>query len=236
MASRIDQLKRDLVRATPDLWLRWHSVPHVLTRGHLARRRVVARHVAATTEPRLQIGAGPLPLTGWLNSDLRCGDIYLDLLRPLPLPDATFAYTYGEHVIEHLTERAGVRLLHELHRVLRPGGIVRLTTPDLRKIIALYDDRNPVISQREYARFLDGITYSEHRRGCQIFNTFMRSWGHRFVYDADELTAKLHEAGFEDVRPQEIGVSEHPLLQGLERHGPSWENAAEAMCFEATRR
>lgn len=235
MRTRIDRLKRELVRATPDLWLRWHSVPHMLARGHLARRRIVARHVAATPHPRLQIGAGPLSLPGWLNSDLRCGDIYLDLLRPLPLPDATFAYVYGEHVIEHVTERAGIRLLRELHRIMRPGGVIRLTTPDLRKIIALYEDRNPVISQRDYARFLDGITYSEHQRGAQVLNTFMRAWGHRFVYDAAELTAKLLEAGFEDVRAQEMGTSEHPLLQDLERHGPSWENAAEAMCLEAVR-
>ncbi|MBA2794276.1 MAG: hypothetical protein H0U32_09860 [Thermoleophilaceae bacterium] len=43
-------------------------------------------------EPRLQLGAGPHALPGWLNSDLISGDIYLDLGRRLPLPDQSFTF------------------------------------------------------------------------------------------------------------------------------------------------
>jgi hypothetical protein len=46
-------------------------------------------------EPRLQLGAGPHALPGWLNSDLISGDIYLDLGRRLPLPNQSFTFATG---------------------------------------------------------------------------------------------------------------------------------------------
>lgn len=215
-------------------WLRFRSAVHYLRRGGPARRRIVARYLDGTAEPRLHVGAGGERLPGWLNSDLVAGDVYLDLTRPLPLPDSSFAYAFGEHVIEHISERQGERLLRELHRVLRPGGVLRITTPDLRKIIAIYEDRNPVIGLPEYAEFLDGIAAGEHRRGAQVLNTFMRAWGHRYVYDEEDLRVKLEAAGFAAVRRLEPGESEHDALRGVERHGPPWENDAEAMCLEAS--
>jgi predicted SAM-dependent methyltransferase len=175
-------------------------------------------------------------LDGWLNSDLISGDLYLDLERPLPLPDASFAYVFGEHVIEHLPDRAGERLLAEIHRVLRPGGVLRLTTPDLRKIIALYEDRNPVIGRDEYAEFLTRETGRPHDRACQLFNDYMRLWGHRWIYDEEDLSARLLGAGFARVERHETGESPHGPLRGLERHGGAdWVNKAEAMCLEAVR-
>ncbi len=204
-------------------------------RSHVVRRNAVRRYLATASEPRLQIGAGPHPAEGWLNSDLLSGDVYLDLLFKLPLPSESFAYAYGEHVIEHLPEQRGLSAMTELHRILRPGGVLRMTTPDLRKIIALYEDRNPVISCAEYREFLDIASRNTHDRPCQMFNTFMYSWGHRFIYDEEELKAKLVQAGFVDVVRREPNESDHLALRELERHGPEWENPAEAMCLEATR-
>jgi predicted SAM-dependent methyltransferase len=184
----------------------------------------------------LQIGTGLSTMRGWLNSDLIAGDLYLDLTRPLPLPSDSFSYVFGEHVIEHLSEPAGTALLAELRRILRPGGVVRLTTPDLEKIIAIYEDRNPVIRREDYARFLDDITGKRHERACQILNDYLRLWGHRYVYDEEDLRAKLHDAGFERVERREPGESAQALLRGLESHGGAeWVNEAEAMCLEAFR-
>jgi predicted SAM-dependent methyltransferase len=216
-------------------WLRLQSVPFYVTHGHVRGRRIAERYVASTAEPRLQIGSGPVTHPGWLNSDLIGGDLYLDVARPLPLPDGCMAYVFGEHVIEHLPEATGRRALREMFRVLRPGGVLRLTTPDLKKIIALYEDRNPEMSRAEYVRFLDDITGRRHDRPCQLFNDFMRLWGHAWVYDEEDLTAKLQEAGFVDVARREFGSSPHAALNGLENHGPPWQNTVEAMCLEARR-
>jgi predicted SAM-dependent methyltransferase len=216
--------------------LRARGSLHWLASGHLVRRRVVTRYLSSIDEPRLQIGAGPQGLDAWLNSDLIRGDIYLDLSRPLPLPDASFAYVFGEHVIEHVSEGAGERLLSELYRVLRPGGVLRLTTPDLRKIIAIYEDRNPTISRDEYASFLSEVEGKPFERPCQGFNHYLRAWGHRYIYDEDDLVAKLRTRGFSDIERRDTGESPHLPLRGVERHGgDTWVNQAEAMCVEATR-
>jgi predicted SAM-dependent methyltransferase len=218
------------------LLLRMRALPHAVSRGHVVREVLLRRYLVSSEVPCLQIGSGGRAKTGWLNSDLIAGDIYLDLSRLLPIPDGSFAYVFGEHVIEHLSERAGYRLLDQLHRILRPGGVLRLTTPDLRKCISLYEDRNAVVSHAEYARYLDAVTGKRHERACQVFNDLMHRWGHRYIYDEEDLRAKLIAAGFREVTRREPGQSPHEALRGLESHaGADWVNQAEAMCLEAAR-
>lgn len=236
MSRLVERLKRIENPALRYTFLRMRGAAHWAIRGHVLRYRAVERYLASTREPKLHLGAGPFRLTGWLNSDLISADVFVDVTRRLPFPDGSFAYVFAEHLIEHVTERQGTELLREAHRILRPGGVLRLTTPDLRKVIAIYEDRNPVVARDDYARFLDAETGRRHERACQIFNDYMRLWGHRYVYDEEDLTAKLRAAGFEQVLRVEPGASEHEALRGLERHGGAeWVNRAEAMTLEATR-
>jgi predicted SAM-dependent methyltransferase len=236
MPEPTERLKRTQHPLVRDGLLRLAGAAHLVTHGHHRRARRVQRYLATAQEPRLQIGAGGVHLPGWLNSDLISGDIHVDLGRRFPFADATFAHVFGEHVIEHLGDGAGERLLRELRRVLRPGGVLRLTTPDLRKLIALYEDRNPVIGRDDYLAFLAELTGRPHDRPAQLVNTLMRGWGHRYVYDEDDLTARLRRAGFDPVVRREPGESDHPALRSVERHGGAeWVNRAEAMCLEATR-
>ena len=67
------------------------------------------------------------------------GDIlYYDIRRPFPFEDNSFDGIYAFHIIEHLTPvEAGVFAL-ELFRVLKPGGICRISTPDLEEITREY--------------------------------------------------------------------------------------------------
>ena len=218
------------------LLLHGTGAAHSLRRGHRVRRAAVERYLAGSAEPKLHFGAGPIVLEGWLNSDLIGGDVHLNVERPLPLPSGAFAYAFGEHVVEHLAEVALPRFFSELHRVLRPGGVLRLTTPDLRKLIALYEDRNPEIELARYSAWLGEQTGKDESQPAQVFNDLMRLWGHRHIFDEPELAARLRAAGFGDVQRREPLESPHAALRGLERHGgDEWVNRAEAMTLEATR-
>jgi predicted SAM-dependent methyltransferase len=229
------RLKRTENPAARYALLRARATLHYAARGHVVRRWIVRRYLKSTEVARLHIGAGRIMLPGWLNSDLISGEIYLDLGRKLPLPSSSFAYVFGEHVIEHLSERTGAALLSEVRRILLPGGVLRLTTPDLRKILALYEDRNPAVQLQTYARFLGGLTGRAYERPCQVLNDYLRLWGHRYVYDEEDLSAKLVGAGFVSVTRREPAESDHGQLRGLESHGGAeWVNRAEAMCLEAT--
>src|SRR5262245_57261026 len=67
-------------------------------------------------------------------SDVR----YHDVRQPLPFADETFDAAYALHIVEHLTPAEAASLVNDLYRVLKPGGILRISTPDLEDICRSY--------------------------------------------------------------------------------------------------
>jgi predicted SAM-dependent methyltransferase len=146
--------------------------------------------------PRLRavhLGAGGHRLTGWVNVDLAPPgvDVLADFAAALPFRTGAVDFLHSEDLIEHLELDAGKALVAECHRVLRPGGVMRILTPDLRALIEqVYLERRP--SHLEWCgRHLTA------EGACEALNTHLRMHGeHRFVYDAETLTAMLRAAGF----------------------------------------
>ncbi len=191
---------------------------------------------------KLQIGAGPVSLPGWLNTDfypVAPADVFLDATRPFPFADRTFDFIFSEHVIEHVTYAEGLSMLGESFRVLKPGGWIRIATPDLKKFVDLFqhpqDER-----QRRYIQWSMSVNHPQVKAGneCFVLNSFVRNWGHQFIYDSPTLRAALKEAGFVDFRLCSPGESQNAALRGLESHGAQigeeW-NAFETMVLEAQR-
>jgi ubiquinone/menaquinone biosynthesis C-methylase UbiE len=89
--------------------------------------------VAARVDTRdiLQLGCGHNYLADAVNVDLRSdlgADVVCDLnQRPWPFPDNRFRMVLAVHVLEHLHDT--VAAIEEIHRVSRPGAIVKITTP-----------------------------------------------------------------------------------------------------------
>jgi SAM-dependent methyltransferase len=109
---------------------------------------------------------------------------YLDLTRPLPYPDGAFEAVLGSHVLEHLTPAEAERLLRELHRVLRPGGVLRIAVPDLDAVIAAYDPADP-------DGFLDGLLQGRERSTSRH-----RHW---WQYNERSLRELLERTGYAEV-------------------------------------
>lgn len=157
---------------------------------------------------KLHLGCGPHIFQGWRNYDLDpgIGGFRCDLREPLPFETGKADYIFTEHAIEHLTLKEGQRLLNECYRVLKPGGVIRISTPNLRSIMNDYR----IKKTDRYAP-----TWSPETP-AQFVNEGLRLWGHQFIYDLEEITIALRLAGFGPIDTREWHKSPFPFLIDLE--------------------
>ncbi len=86
------------------------------------------------------IGAGSFQHPYWTNIDyatkhyssVQKDFIQYDLMemKPLPIEKNMAEIVYSSHTIEHISDEAVRNMLKESYRILKPGGGIRLTTPD----------------------------------------------------------------------------------------------------------
>jgi len=201
------------------------------------QRARIDRYLREAAEPRLHLGAGRNILAGWLNTDYlgcypRC--LHLDARRRFPFASLSFSYIFSEHMIEHLSFDEGIHVLGECYRVLGPGGVIRIETPDLRFVAGLYAEP-PDEERRAYLKF-----HAEVFKGpsvpaspCIAINNIMRHWGHQFLYDEETLRPVLLRAGFGGVTRVRTGSSEHRPLDGLTSRDWLPTNEIETLAVEA---
>ncbi|NOZ78109.1 MAG: methyltransferase domain-containing protein [Acidobacteria bacterium] len=144
--------------------------------------------------PCLHLGCEDYHIEGWINVDIinsPAVDLQADLSQPLPFSSGSIDFIHSEDLLEHLERDAGHNLLAECFRVLRPGGVMRLLTPDLGRLVA-----NIYLHPR--ARHLAWCgAYLGAQTPCEALNMHCRMGGeHRFVYDYPYLKDVLTGIGF----------------------------------------
>jgi predicted SAM-dependent methyltransferase len=166
----------------------------------------------------LQSGCGAAVRRHWLNSDFRSlhdGDgkrtepghmyriaedryfIQHDIEDPFPIDDESLDWCYSEHLIEHVPTELGIAWLADMRRLLKPGGFVRVSTPDLRKYAEGYFDPSREFYTEHGRRLaeLHGDEAAVERRAYILNQTFF-GWGHKWIYDFEELRHAAVAAGF----------------------------------------
>jgi predicted SAM-dependent methyltransferase len=121
----------------------------------------------------------------------------LDICGPLPFGDGCVDWVYAEHLIEHVPLPAAVGWLAEVRRILAPGGLVRLTTPDLHRYAEDYVSDRGFFSKHRRRLGVMGVGPPMPQRRAFMFNQLFYLYGHRWIYDVDELRHVLSRAGFE---------------------------------------
>jgi SAM-dependent methyltransferase len=206
----------------------------------------------------LQCGSGPKLAPEWLNTDMMHlrgreegetepgrlarldGNLYYlehDATEPFPFEDDSFDFVYNEHFIEHLYPGDAIVWLKEVRRILRPGGHLRISTPDMRKYMHGYVDPDKAFFKQHHERmaphlqgFLvdpDDESVPPPKRNVRrryfvddeevpirpafMINQIFQLWGHRWVYDFEELRFVAQRAGFDPSL-----VSEHGFREGSE--------------------
>jgi predicted SAM-dependent methyltransferase len=209
------------------IWVMHKRIARIVYQEYIAFSApiTIKRYLASTGVRKLQIGAGPNNLLGWLNTDIEPGEgqAFLDATKPFPIPDKSLHYVYAEQVIEHLPFEGGMVMLRESYRTLAPGGKLRVGTPDLRKLIALFDQDETEAERRFMTAQLKAnamvrLNVKEPERPLFIMNTYFYNWGHQFLYDRQTLLSALESVGFRDVRFVRYGESDDPELRNMERN------------------
>ena len=96
------------------------------------RSKAIKNYLSSHQVRKLQIGAGPNILEGWLNTD-ECqtsrGVVYLDATKPFWFEDGTFDTITVAAVLEHIFDP--YHLAKECHRLLRGGGSLIVQVPNI---------------------------------------------------------------------------------------------------------
>lgn len=176
------------------------------------------RYGLRTQQPkRLHVGCGKNRFADWINADITpTADVIVFLEKRLPFGGETLDRIYSEHVLEHVPYETGVFFLKEAHRTLRSGGCIRIAVPDLEDLVAGYHNG-------DWKRF-DWVNWPEHafiETRAQMINIGFRWWGHKHLYDREELERALSEAGFRDIAFVRHGESRFDELRGLETRADS---------------
>jgi predicted SAM-dependent methyltransferase len=183
---------------------------------------------------KIQIGSGSNILEGWLNTDVVPAPnvFFLDTTKRFPIDEKTFDYIYSEHHIEHLTYQEGVGMTREAYRILKPGGKMRIATPNLAVLLSLYEPSNSQ-QQEHYMEFITNkfIPYAKVSKPIFVINNAFHNWGHRFLYDRETLQMIMEEVGFVDIIVTKPGESSDEQLCRIEKHG-RFIGDEEINCFE----
>lgn len=138
--------------------------------------------------------------------------LHFELTRGLPFPDDSVPAVFSSHFFEHLDRDEAEALAHECHRVLVPGGIVRICVPSLeqvaenmRRALVEYDQG----SVEPIQKFVTGDTTG--------FNN--KYSNHRWMYNFAEMRLLLAKAGFRDIVERSFRVGAIPDVERLDTRG-----------------
>lgn len=145
---------------------------------------------------KLYLGSGKRFIPGFIHIDL---DDYPHLaykhnIADLPMfSDKSVDLIYTSHSFEYFDRQEGEKVLKEWHRVLKPGGILRIAVPDFEAITHVYLKYNKDLEHKGILGPLFGrMDIKEKGKNKTIY--------HKTVYDFKSLKKMLQMAGFKNIR------------------------------------
>jgi len=159
----------------------------------------------AMPQLKLNLGCGTNKLAGWENRD---ADV--DITKRLPWPDGSVSHIFIEHCVEHVPYKSAISFFQEAHRVLAPGGVLRVTVPSLEQI-AKCDE----VDYHQFTTQWQKIGAT--KRGAM--SAIIYAHGHECAWNVQLLKDTLYFSGFDDVLECKPGQSNDPALRGVEGHG-----------------
>ena len=186
-------------------WARTRVPSWAKPAGRLLRRCAIRVHHyvvpvqwprSADGKIRINLGCGWVSHPAFINVDLLCA-WHIHYIRRIddlnPFPDDVADLVYASHCLEHFSYTEVNRVLREWWRVLKPGGVLRVSVPDFESLLAIYEQSGRDIEVVQH--FLMGGQ-------TDALNS------HLTMFTAESLTRRLESAGFRTVHPWTPGTDE----------------------------
>lgn len=146
---------------------------------------------------KLHLGCGFKKLDGFVNVDIRpeteC-DIIDDVATLKNFKEESAEMIYACHVLEHFNRKTYLIVLKRWSEILKSGGMLRLSVPDLYKVSELHYTKKYTLKQ------LMGFLYG----GQNYSENF-----HYIGFDFDMLKEDLENLGFKNVHIWDWKKAEH---------------------------
>jgi hypothetical protein len=127
------------------------------------------------TEIKLNIGAGSTVIEGFTPIDRKLGSEAF----PLPYADGSVDEIRASHILEHFTFGDASKAMEEWSRVLKPGGRIRISVPDVDKVLK---DETP----NRLFYLMGGQMHADDI--------------HKSAYDRNRLTALMQQNGLRQIK------------------------------------
>lgn len=135
-------------------------------------------------------GRNPLDPKEYLNVDIVQFpevDIAFDICKRFPFDDGVITEIFSAATLEHLRKPNVDHVLDEFARVLAPGGLIRISTPDMEAIAKAIIEKKDL---QKIAQFMFGKFKSDE---TELYDL------HKWMYPADAMIEELKKRRFERV-------------------------------------
>lgn len=184
---------------------------------------------------KLNIGCAEVIIPGWINIDRNAGAgvVVLDVTLGLPYADNSVEHIFSAHFLEHLDFGEGVLFLKECHRVLVPGGVCRITVPDMNLHMANWLRWKAVGDDKIWTDYVTVDHYHNIYKGADnLFKILIQACDgvgdHKALYTMSILWTRLLLAGFSD---NNILSSEYQQSIVEEMRGDKFDNRKDFTLF-----
>lgn len=173
------------------------------------------------TTTRINLGSGGRAIGhGFSNYDAET-----NIFAPLRWANDSVEFIVCSHTMEHGTPAHGWGFIQECHRILRRGGVARITVPDAVKAY-----RNATDS---YIQWIAKMGWGDGTRKG-VLNNLLAQHGYLACWNTEMLIGMMEAAGF---TAKQVGLhhSDYPELAGSSHHhlqiGMEYD-AIESLCVE----
>lgn len=164
------------------------------------------------------------------NGDAGEPEILADITKHIPLKDSSVDLIFSRATLEHLTYPELINHFLECHRLIKKGGHIRMSVPDMDIMIKNYlnkqEDLNEAINNSEVSPILPIENHTD------LFISRILYHDHYYLHNFDTLSRALKKTGFNNIKKVKPGETEvqdvAEELYKAEIRRESWEVMIEA--------